>query len=72
VRALSERQASTCEQAKHPRCACRCGGALHGAARTVAPKELPLDDPHCALTARERQAEESLGKPPRENEGRRR
>ncbi len=31
-RGLSNRQASACENAKHPRCKCRCGGRLHGAA----------------------------------------
>ncbi len=30
-RGLSNRQASACENAKHPRCKCRCGGRLHGA-----------------------------------------
>ena len=29
-RALSNTQAANCENAKHPRCRCRCGGALHG------------------------------------------
>lgn len=33
MRALSERQAASCENAKHPRCRCRCGGALHGRTR---------------------------------------
>jgi hypothetical protein len=29
-RALSRAQAAACENAKHPRCKCRCQGALHG------------------------------------------
>ena len=29
-RALSKAQAVACENAKHPKCRCRCGGALHG------------------------------------------
>lgn len=32
MRPLSEERASACEQAKTPRCRCRCGGALHGRA----------------------------------------
>ncbi len=32
-RALSLRQAQNCENALHPTCKCRCGGALHGAKR---------------------------------------
>lgn len=33
MRALSLRQASRCETAKHPTCRCRCHGALHGKKR---------------------------------------
>jgi hypothetical protein len=33
MRALSARQAATCEMSKTPRCKCRCQGALHGARR---------------------------------------
>ena len=29
-RALSSAQAANCENARHPRCRCRCGGRLHG------------------------------------------
>ena len=29
-RALSNAQAAACESAKHPKCRCRCSGALHG------------------------------------------
>ena len=29
-RALTNSQASRCENAKHPVCRCRCGGRLHG------------------------------------------
>ena len=33
MRDLSFAQAASCENAKHPRCKCRCGGAAHGARR---------------------------------------
>jgi len=46
MKTLSEKQAGACENAKHPRCACRCGGVLHGAARTTEMWTLPADDPH--------------------------
>lgn len=52
-KALTERQARNCEEAKLPRCRCRCGGLLHGAKRGgVKPERsfyeaLPKDDPHC-------------------------
>lgn len=52
MRKLSERQARNCEEARMPRCRCRCGGALHGAKRggIQPPREwyetLPEDDPH--------------------------
>jgi len=29
-RALTNSQASRCENARHPVCRCRCGGSLHG------------------------------------------
>jgi hypothetical protein len=29
-RPINAAQASACESALHPRCKCRCGGALHG------------------------------------------
>jgi len=52
VRALSLRQASACENAIGRKCACRCGGAFHGANR-VAPgsdratfEQLEEYDPH--------------------------
>ena len=51
-RALSEAQAKRCEEATHPRCRCRCGGAAHGAKRLgedperAAFEQLPEDDPH--------------------------
>ena len=48
MRALTERAASACENAKHSRCRCRCGGALHGASRGTPVVELPPDDPHHA------------------------
>lgn len=45
MRSMSWQQANNCENAKHPRCQCRCAGALHGAKRgRVA--DLPYDDPH--------------------------
>lgn len=52
MRALSERQARNCEEARHPVCRCRCGGALHGAKRGGTKpdrsyyEQLPDDDPH--------------------------
>lgn len=49
-RALSLRAASECENARHPQCKCRCGGALHGAARMRDVRQLPLDDPHSPST----------------------
>ncbi len=52
MRALSLRQAASCENATHGRCRCRCKGAYHGANR-VAPdsdrrsfETLPEEDPH--------------------------
>jgi len=45
VRALSERQASRCENAATPKCRCRCGGRFHGAKRGSV-RELAPDDPH--------------------------
>lgn len=29
-RAIFERNVDACESAKHPKCVCPCGGALHG------------------------------------------
>lgn len=55
MRALSLRQANSCENAAHPKCRCRCGGLLHGGARASAGDDgadrsffevLPEDDPH--------------------------
>ena len=52
MRALSERAARNCEEAREPVCKCRCGGALHGAKRAGddTPRAwleaLPEDDPH--------------------------
>lgn len=48
----SLRAAQRCETAQHKQCKCRCGGALHGAARgkdAAFFRELPRDDPHHAL-----------------------
>lgn len=47
-KALSYRQAASCESATKPRCRCRCGGTLHGAKRAD-PRELPSEDPHHAI-----------------------
>ncbi len=46
---LSKALAMQCENAAHPRCACRCGGSAHGKARITDRErfdELPLEDPH--------------------------
>lgn len=62
MRALSERQARTCENACKPRCRCRCGGAAHGSARGGAGvdrsffERLPEDDPHRLPTDEEKKA----------------
>ena len=39
-RALFERNAKACEQAKHPRCKCVCGGAFHGKSHSAMLSEL--------------------------------
>ena len=49
MRALSARQAQTCENATTRRCICRCGGALHGTSRSQLPEyfeQLDEEDPH--------------------------
>lgn len=64
MRALSLRQAQRCENAVHPKCRCRCGGAFHGSARVKAGglderqafEQLPEDDPHHLPDAEERKA----------------
>lgn len=70
VRALSLAQAQACENAVHPHCDCRCGGAAHGKGRaklggvTIPEKEipraffeeLPPDDPHRLPNAAELRA----------------
>lgn len=45
LRRLSASQAQSCEQAKHPTCRCRCGGAAHGTKRGNV-CDFPIDDPH--------------------------
>jgi hypothetical protein len=58
MKRLSLRQAGRCESAKTPRCKCRCGGLLHGAARGGSPaffEGLPNADPHFALPKGQRQ-----------------
>ncbi len=46
MRTLSERQAVRCEEARLPRCRCRCVGQLHGAARRSGAAVVAADDPH--------------------------
>jgi len=56
MKALSQRMANECENAKNPTCHCRCGGMLHGARRAptntsgdTAPQwfeQLPETAPH--------------------------
>lgn len=61
-RPLSFRQAQTCETAREPKCVCRCGGALHGAARASMDQlelrgfyeQLHDDDPHRIPSEKER------------------
>jgi len=50
-KALSFAQSASCEHARTPRCRCRCGGKLHGAARVSDVLSLPREDPH-AVSAR--------------------
>lgn len=45
MKTLSARQAQSCEDAKRPKCVCRCGGRLHGAKRSNV-CDLPVLDPH--------------------------
>ena len=55
MRKLSMRGARCCEMAANSRCRCRCGGALHGAARGTDEAyfaALPADDPHHAQAKR--------------------
>src|SRR3989442_13908666 len=35
MKRLTTAQASACENAKHPGCRCRCGGAFHGASHAL-------------------------------------
>jgi hypothetical protein len=51
MRALNQRQAQRCEDAKTKRCRCRCGGAMHGVERGDV-LDLAADDPHHAEEAR--------------------
>jgi len=52
MKALTERQAKNCEEAREPACDCRCGGRAHGAKRGGGNASmefyhtLPEDDPH--------------------------
>ena len=51
TKALTTRQAVTCETARTKRCRCRCGGLLHGAGRFGTgdeARELADDDAHHA------------------------
>jgi len=45
MRNLSARQAQSCEEAKYPKCVCRCGGKLHGAKRGNV-CAMPINDFH--------------------------
>jgi hypothetical protein len=38
--ALFSRNAKACENAKHPKCTCVCGGALHGVSHAAKLQEL--------------------------------
>jgi len=68
MKRLTEGQARRCENAEHPRCRCRCGGALHGKGRLSAdaPRELfeqlPDDDPH-KITDRKLHTQERKRRP---------
>jgi len=49
TRALTTRQALTCEGADTLRCRCRCGGTYHGVKRSAMGEyfeQLPENDPH--------------------------
>ena len=62
-RAIGREQASACENAKPgTRCRCRCGGALHGAARGPV-YLLPADDPHRTKRKRRRRKRKRKRKP---------
>lgn len=56
-RALSAAAATRCEEARDPRCRCRCGGAAHGLRRGPT-WELPPEDPHHSRMPEELQAPE--------------
>lgn len=63
MKALTGRQAVTCETAATKRCRCRCGGALHGAARLTTEaeaRELAADDAHCVPVPGELPGQEAL------------
>lgn len=49
MRALSLRQAASCEAATSGRCRCRCAGAFHGSGRMV--EVLRQGDPHALKDA---------------------
>ena len=61
MKALSLRQAASCEQALHPKCRCSCHGTCHGTGRAAFAADgdrtffeaLPKDDPHRLLTFEE-------------------
>lgn len=52
LRGLSYASAKACEEAAEPVCKCRCGGALHGAARQGFLFDLAMSDPHHVELAR--------------------
>jgi hypothetical protein len=58
MRALSFRQAASCEAALSTRCRCRCGGAFHGTLREVG--DLRQGDPHALAGAAPANAEDIM------------
>jgi hypothetical protein len=58
MRALSFRQAASCEAALSKRCRCRCGGAFHGTLREVG--DLRQGDPHALKDAAPSEETEEL------------
>lgn len=50
MRAMTMRQAVSCESATGRRCRCRCGGLMHGRGRMLEAEimALPEEDPHHA------------------------
>lgn len=59
MKALSARQAASCEAAKTKRCQCRCGGEFHGTKRAV--EGLRQGDPHALKDAEPAYVEDIVG-----------